>query len=65
MTKRQRDAVWTGATLGTYKAHALAGPPATILLMATNHWWIAGIMAGGAAIGWAGWKRDFNLRWTP
>lgn len=66
LTKQQRrQAMWTGATLGIYQAHALACPPIALFLFMIDHPVLAVWPMFSGIIGWVGWKRDFNLQWRP
>lgn len=56
---------WRGVTLGIYQAHALGCPVAALVTWIMNHDFIALMYIVGAGFGWAGWKRDFDLAWTP
>lgn len=55
----------TGLRLGVYQAHALAGPPLAVVAFLYGPLWLALILAFGTGLGWAGWYRDFRLRWRP
>lgn len=57
--------VWYGARLGIYQAHALGGPVAALLMFVTGQDAMTLLFAVGAAFGWAGWHRDYGLRWHP
>lgn len=54
-----------GTRLGLYQGNALAGPPLALILFAVDLPLLALIFAACGAIGWAGWVRDFDLRWRP
>jgi len=54
-----------GAVLGMYQAHALAGSVGATVMFASGREGPALILGVGAAIGWAGWKRDYGFAWSP
>lgn len=51
--------------LGIYQGNALAAPPLALVAFMADLPLPALILAACAVIGWAGWARDFGLRWRP
>lgn len=65
MRLSHRAAMWEGVRLGVYKGNALAGPPGALIMLFTGHWVMAAMLLVGSIIAWAGWERDFGLKWNP
>jgi hypothetical protein len=64
MRDERTPTFWDGARLGLYQANALGAPFVAAIL-----WPVAPAVSAvcivASALGWVGWKRDFDWRWRP